>query len=310
MKRLIEGDADDFAQTVLLSARGDVPSDAARDRTALALGLGLGVGVAAAASATIATIGVGTTASAAVTSATTAATGAGVGAAGTSAAIGAGTTTLGGVAMGLGGATLTVKAAIALLAVGVLATGALALPPARHASHVGSVPTAIPSPVTAAVAPTAIGSHVAAPIARPQVEPRADAPPTPAAPIIAAPIITAPREVMTAHTASPTRPPIVTRTTADDLAHAMSILEAARTALDAGAPAKALSLVDDYEREFPNGSLLPEATVLRIEALVASGADRDALRVADRFLAASPDSPHARHVRAIEASIRGRVPNP
>jgi outer membrane protein assembly factor BamD (BamD/ComL family) len=90
----------------------------------------------------------------------------------------------------------------------------------------------------------------------------------------------------------------------------MSLLDAARTALAEGDAPRALSSVAEYERQFPDGSLAPEAAVLRIEALAAMGADGDAIAAADRFLAAAPNSPHARRVRAIVVSIRDRRVNP
>ena len=62
-------------------------------------------------------------------------------------------------------------------------------------------------------------------------------------------------------------------------------------------PAGALALLDRYDQQFPRGTLAPEATVARIEALVASGNTTRARELATKFLAAHGDSPLAHRVR-------------
>lgn len=79
----------------------------------------------------------------------------------------------------------------------------------------------------------------------------------------------------------------------------LSTLEQARAMLSAGNPARALSILDDYAARFPHASMAPEATVLRIEALVRAGDAPAARRVADVFLAANPDSPYADRIRSL-----------
>lgn len=81
-------------------------------------------------------------------------------------------------------------------------------------------------------------------------------------------------------------------------------LDQARSAMQSGQPAAALSALQAYEREFPRGSLGPEAQVLQIEALVQSGRGAEARSAAERFLARYPSSPHARRVRSLVADAR------
>jgi len=59
-------------------------------------------------------------------------------------------------------------------------------------------------------------------------------------------------------------------------------LDAARAALDASSPQKALALLDDYDARFAGGELALEAAVLRVHALQQAGRREDALRLARR----------------------------
>jgi hypothetical protein len=105
-----------------------------------------------------------------------------------------------------------------------------------------------------------------------------------------------------------TRPTIASAAPAgsvDDAASASALqaevaaLDAVRTALAIGAYDRALRLVDDYHREFPEGQLAPDAEARAIEALHAQG-DRIALtRRAERFLRRYPNDPHADRVRVL-----------
>jgi hypothetical protein len=187
------------------------------------------------------------------------------------------------------------------LAAGALATGAIVFHPGK------GQPPSPPAPAIVEQRPPLSAPVGVAPVVRPSAPPPAP-PPSHAsaaafapAPVTTARAAAAPSELATAEPAPAASAP--------NLMEAMSHLEAARTALEAGDPAMALAHVTDYEHRFPNGALSPEASVLRIDALVALGADADALKAADRFLAAMPDSPHARHVSAVVAQIRDRATN-
>jgi TolA-binding protein len=74
-------------------------------------------------------------------------------------------------------------------------------------------------------------------------------------------------------------------------------IDRARAALAAGDAREAVAQTDDNEARFPHGSLLQEATVLRVEALLRLGDRSRAHEVGERFLAAYPTSPHAARVR-------------
>jgi outer membrane protein assembly factor BamD (BamD/ComL family) len=79
----------------------------------------------------------------------------------------------------------------------------------------------------------------------------------------------------------------------------LSSLARARESLAGGRPDAALSSLDDYDARFPGGAFAQEAGVLRVQALVAQGDRAGAQRVAARFLAAYPQSPHAARVRTL-----------
>lgn len=100
----------------------------------------------------------------------------------------------------------------------------------------------------------------------------------------------------TARTSIPTTP----AASGESSVHAeLGTLEQARRALAAGEPARALSLLDAYSASYPRGSMGPEATVLRVEALVRAGDPSAAARLGNAFLASNPQSPYAGRVRAL-----------
>jgi hypothetical protein len=81
----------------------------------------------------------------------------------------------------------------------------------------------------------------------------------------------------------------------------VALLDRARADLAAGQPAKSLAVLDAYQRGFPNGNLRPEATYLRIQALLQAGNRAAARDLAVRFLAQHPDSPHAAQLSPLTA---------
>ncbi|MBX3207869.1 MAG: tetratricopeptide repeat protein [Labilithrix sp.] len=74
-------------------------------------------------------------------------------------------------------------------------------------------------------------------------------------------------------------------------------LDRVRRATEGGRPREALALLDAYVARFPAGKLREEATVLRVEALAASG-DPDAERLARELLREAPNTPYAARLRA------------
>ena len=74
----------------------------------------------------------------------------------------------------------------------------------------------------------------------------------------------------------------------------------AREALQRGDAGRALSVLEDAQRRFPNGILLQEREALSISALAALGRKTEAAARAGAFLRVFPNSPHADRVRAAE----------
>lgn len=121
------------------------------------------------------------------------------------------------------------------------------------------------------------------------------------APIDAAAPAPAIEEPAVKPSAAPIEAPRATARPADKptLADEVAALDAARVALSSGNAAAALRALDDHDRRFPGGVLGMEATVLRIEALVARGDRASASRLGRAFLDAHPRSPHASRVRTL-----------
>ena len=79
----------------------------------------------------------------------------------------------------------------------------------------------------------------------------------------------------------------------------VELLDQARRALSAGAPGRAIALLDRHGREFPRGRLGSEAFVLRLDALSRSGQRDRARELARRHLAKHPRAPHAARIRRL-----------
>jgi hypothetical protein len=63
------------------------------------------------------------------------------------------------------------------------------------------------------------------------------------------------------------------------------LLDAARQALSSGADRRGLELLRRYGDRYPSGSLRPEATAIKIEALMKLDRDAEARALAARFIA-------------------------
>jgi hypothetical protein len=83
-----------------------------------------------------------------------------------------------------------------------------------------------------------------------------------------------------------------------DVAAEVRLLGEAQTAIRGGDAERALLLLDEHARRYPNGALGEERDAARIAALCALGRVGEAKDAADRFLRVAPLSPHAGPVRA------------
>jgi len=83
------------------------------------------------------------------------------------------------------------------------------------------------------------------------------------------------------------------------LTQELSVVDGARSALQQNQPSLALRRLNDYDRRFPKGKLRSEATMLRIEALVAKGDQASAARIGKAVLKASPKGPYSRRIRSL-----------
>ena len=89
------------------------------------------------------------------------------------------------------------------------------------------------------------------------------------------------------------------KTFAGRLAEEVEALDRARRALAAGQAKKALVALDRYERRHRRGVLLPEAMLLRAEALAELGDHEAAAQVAKRLVELEPNGPHATRARGL-----------
>lgn len=99
--------------------------------------------------------------------------------------------------------------------------------------------------------------------------------------------------------------PSPTATPGDEVGDQIRVLDAARVALRGQTPRRAIDLLDGYVNRYPRGTFRPEATVLRIEALVQDGRSPEAAVLGKQFRAAYPDSPLVKRVNElVSASSR------
>jgi hypothetical protein len=69
-----------------------------------------------------------------------------------------------------------------------------------------------------------------------------------------------------------------------------------------------MRLLDAYARQFAEPVLTPEATVLRIDCLVALGRNDEARAIAGRLLAERPDIAYAQRLRSLVDAAPSRTP--
>jgi len=91
----------------------------------------------------------------------------------------------------------------------------------------------------------------------------------------------------------------------DTLPLELEAIDNARSALASGNAALASRLLDSYHARFPKPRLRAEATVLRVETLIARGDRAGAARLGRAFLTSNPKSPYARRVRSLIGDVAG-----
>lgn len=85
----------------------------------------------------------------------------------------------------------------------------------------------------------------------------------------------------------------------DTLSQELALIDSARASLLAGQPAAALRTLNAYRTQFPKGALRAEATVQRVEALIAVGDRRSAQTIGESFLTRNPESPYSRRIASL-----------
>jgi hypothetical protein len=95
---------------------------------------------------------------------------------------------------------------------------------------------------------------------------------------------------------------------AGGFAKQLELVDRARRAVSKRQPAEALSILDQLQREHGGGSFGPEATAIRIEALIESGNRSKAISLASRFIASHPDHPLVPRVRLLAGLPAGNAP--
>ena len=101
------------------------------------------------------------------------------------------------------------------------------------------------------------------------------------------------------------RRPAPRSSAAPGLSDEVAALERARRALSEADNATALKALSEYDRQFSQGTLGPEAEVLRIEAVLRNGNKAAGKALGQRFLARFPNSPLAARVRSLLAEAAG-----
>lgn len=163
-------------------------------------------------------------------------------------------------------------------------SGALVVVGVAVGALVTTRPGAKPPELPALVAPGTAVSSAPAPIVIPLADPPLASPEAPSSV----------DEDTPARTAAPPRGR--RGTAAGELANQIALVDAARSALSAGSAAHALSIVREYQSEYPSGTFRPEVAAVKIEALVKMGRTAEARTLAERFVVAYGPSPLADRV--------------
>jgi len=96
-------------------------------------------------------------------------------------------------------------------------------------------------------------------------------------------------------------PPLSARTAvaASELRGEIELVDSARAAVAQNAGSRALEVLGRYQARYPRGSFVPEATAVKVEALMQLGRTQEARALAARFVAAHPGTLLADRVAAV-----------
>jgi TolA-binding protein len=87
------------------------------------------------------------------------------------------------------------------------------------------------------------------------------------------------------------------------LAEEVAALDGARRALREGDVTGAQRALAAYDRRFPHGVLAPEATLLRVESMLAAGDEAGARRVGEQFIERSPKGAYVGRMRTLLQTV-------
>jgi len=183
-------------------------------------------------------------------------------------------------------------------AAGALAGSALAEQPMSSYPAVPAIaPSSTPAPPSEGSAPPRAG-HPPRRRRRPIEE--LQPPPDPASAAVAPPVAqSASRDSVEPAPPPSSKSPAESPEVADDsLAHEISLLRAARAALEGGDPEEALALLHRHARLWPHGVLAEERLATRVLALCALGRLAEARITAHQLESVAPHSPHLARVHA------------
>jgi hypothetical protein len=127
-----------------------------------------------------------------------------------------------------------------------------------------------------------------------------------------APVVAASAPLLSASTAPPVAEPVTAASAAspvferrrepeDDLGPQLALIDGARAALAQGNAKEALTRLKEYEVRYPGGALGPEATALRVEALLRAGEVARGQALGKKFVSQHPNGPYAARIRSLLA---------
>jgi hypothetical protein len=88
---------------------------------------------------------------------------------------------------------------------------------------------------------------------------------------------------------------------ADDLGPQLALIDGARASLAQGNARDALARLKEYDARYPGGSLGPEATALRVDALLQTGERAKGQALGEKFVAQHPNGPYTARIRSLLA---------